>query len=200
MQYSIYFVLVSIVCNIQSKTGTVMNKKCVLLYISVMMSLLYQNSTALEHLNIPVGIQMQANSDLQWGLTAGLSSDLILKGHPYFTVSYTSNRIGARFPYEVKQDNYLFTLGWMFRPGKLIDPFINIDVGLAHFDSEFEEFKLLKTNSPILDLRFGLEGALLRKAIHPWCNFGISFITSSTVYPLVMAAGVNYDISKGLLR
>jgi hypothetical protein len=177
-----------------------MNKSYTLLFIAFTMVILQHSSMALEHLNIPVGIQMQANSDLQWGLTAGLSTDLLLKGHPYTAVSYTTNRIGAVFSNTVKQDNYLFTLGWMFRPKKMIDPFINIDAGLAHFDYEFEEFKALQTNSPILDLRFGLEGAFLHKTIHPWCNFGVSFISSSTVYPLVMAVGVNYDISKGLLK
>lgn len=177
-----------------------MKTKCVLLF-SIFNILILQNSViALDRLNIPVGIQMQANSDFQWGLTAGVSSDLFLKGHPYAAVSYTTNRIEAAFSYAVKQDNYLFTLGWMFRPEKMLDPFINIDAGLAHFDYEFDAFKSLKNNSPILDLRFGLEGAFLHKTIHPWCNFGISFIPSSTVYPLVMAVGVNYDISKGLLK
>jgi hypothetical protein len=152
-------------------------------------------------LSVPVGIVLEHNAYNQWGVRAGLSGDMLLANHPRLSLSYTTSRLEALAGNALKKDNILLTLGWHFRPGRLIDPFVDVDAGWTRFDLEDDVvFAQLPNTAAIADLRVGLECCLLDGWIRPWASAGYSVLWSSTVYPFVCALGIDVDVTKGVKK
>jgi hypothetical protein len=159
-------------------------------------------SGAFEHMSIPVGIVVEHNFYNQFGLKAAFSDDRILKGRPRAALSYTTSRLQTMFGSNaLKKDNFLFTAGWHFRPLRLIDPYISIDAGFTRFNREDDIiFAKLKNTGGLLALRLGIESDIFKGLVRPWADAGFSFISSSTVFPLVFSLGLDFDIAKGIIK
>lgn len=156
--------------------------------------------------SIPVGLVFEHNFYNQFGARASVAHELLLKGHPRLTASYTTSRLSAFAGRNVlKKDNVLFTAGWYFRPGKLIDPYAGIDAGFTRYDREDDDlFALLDNRSGMLNVRAGITSSLLGGRIRPSIDGGLALLSlvgtaSSTVFPLFFSVGVDFDVAKGVL-
>lgn len=157
-------------------------------------------------LSIPAGLVYEHNFYHQFGVRASVAHERLLKGHPRLTVSYTTSRLSAHAGRNVlKKDNVLFSAGWYFRPGKLIDPYAGIDAGFTRYDREDDErFALLDNRSGMLNVRAGLTSSLLGGRVRPSIDGGVAVMSligsaSSTEFPLFFRIGVDFDIAKGVL-
>ncbi|NLE02991.1 MAG: hypothetical protein GX640_24235 [Fibrobacter sp.] len=146
--------------------------------------------------SVPVGLVMEHNFYTLFGITASVSNQNFLKGHPVATLSITSSRPGAMAGYNVlKKENWLLTAAWHFRPRRYIDPFAALDFGWTAFDSENEElFGKIKNSAPLLNIRTGIGTKLFAGRLIPRIDGGIALIQSSTVFPLFFGISLCYDV------
>lgn len=151
--------------------------------------------------SIPVGVVYEHNFYPQFGLCASVAHERVLHGHPRFSFSVTSSRLSVLAGRNaLKKENVLFSAGWYFRPGKIIDPFAGIDAGFTRFSREYEElFALLPTSAGMFNVRAGIVSTLLGGKLRPSIEAGVAVVTSSTVFPLFFGGGVSFDVAKGVL-
>jgi hypothetical protein len=156
----------------------------------------------MENTSIPIGLVVEHNFYNQVGLRISVADDRVLSGNPRVALLYTTSRFMPMFGSNaLKKDNFLFVLGWHFRPVRWIDPYVCADAGFTRFDREDEViFAKLKNTGTLLELKLGIESALVNGLVRPWADAGFSFISSSTVYPLVFSLGLDFDIAKGIFK
>ena len=163
-------------------------------------------ATGATGLSVAVGPVFESNFYPQFGARASVSHFLLLGAHPRLTVSYTTSRISAFAGRNVlKKDDILFNAGWYFRPGKLINPYAGVDVGLTRFERENDElFELLYNKSAVLNARIGLTSDLLGGRIRPSIDGGLAILSVASsapmpVFPFFFRLGIDLDIAKVVL-
>ncbi|MBN1761019.1 MAG: hypothetical protein JW863_22010 [Chitinispirillaceae bacterium] len=152
-------------------------------------------------LSIPVGMVFEHNFYPQFGLSASVAHDLLLKGHPRLSATVTSSRLSVLAGRNVlKKENVFFSAGWYFRPRRFIDPYAGIDAGFTRFSREDDElFALLPNTAGLFNIRAGITSSLLGGRLRPSVDGSFALITSSTVFPLFFSITVAYDVAKGVL-
>jgi hypothetical protein len=169
-------------------------------------AILLPERTGATGLSVPVGLVFESNFYPQFGVRASVAHELLLKGHPRLTVSYTTSRLSAAAGRNVlKKDNILFNAGWYFRPGKLINPYAGIDAGFTRFDREDDAlFALIDNRNGMVNVRAGLTSSLLGGRLRPSLDGGLAILSlvgtgSSTVFPAFFCFGLDVDIAKVVL-
>jgi hypothetical protein len=149
--------------------------------------------------SVPVGLGFEHNFYTQFGVCASVSHKNILGGHPQATLFATTSRLGAIAGNNVlKNENWLLTAAWHFRPGTYVDPFAGIDLGVVHFDRENEKlFSRLHTTAPMFNIRVGIAATVWGDRLRPLLDGGFAVVQSSTVFPLFFGAKLSYDVMKG---
>jgi hypothetical protein len=105
------------------------------------------------------GMHIEQNSSLQPGVEVGYSRPDLLGGHPRFTASYSTSRLSVAFGSNgLAKDRFLVGAGWYFRPERVLDPYVQLEIGYTRFDRDDPDlFALLDNSAGILSLLFGLE-------------------------------------------
>ena len=135
------------------------------------------------------------------GLTIHLSKREVFDNKLFLNFSYVSSRIGTAIKSNaLKQDNYLISAGWNFRPDKLIQPMARITTGFFHCDYGSDIFSDLPNKSIILciepSVRFRLPASLFAEA-----GIGYHFISGNgstipgSLFPLFFQLSLTYLIS-----
>lgn len=149
--------------------------------------------------SVPVGLGFEHNLYTQFGISASVSHKKILNGHPQATLFATTSRLGVIAGKNVlKNENWLLTAAWHFRPGTYVDPFAGIDIGVTHFDRENEKlFKRLPNTAPLFNVRAGIAATVWGDRLRPLLDGGFAIVQPSTVFPLFFGVKLSYDVMKG---
>lgn len=151
---------------------------------------------------LDVGIRVQKAVNLYYenGLTAQYSSDALANERLYFGLSYVSSRLGTAISSNaIKQDNFLFSTSFLFRPTALLRPLLRTNIG--YFISELEEeiFEDLPSNS----LLFSSEAGICLDPDSPLklsASLGYNLITGDgtegpgTIYPVFIQTSLTWDV------
>ncbi len=162
----------------------------------ILTSATFQPLRAQQASEIRVGIHLQKNADVLPGFEISYAPEALLSGHPRFSLSYLTSRPNAALGSGVLlEDRFLFGAGWFFRPGRRVDPYIQLEVGYTRFDRENAEiFALLDNDAMIASLILGAEVRLFESGFSVVVDAGYSILHSSTVYPFVASLGIQYSI------
>lgn len=151
---------------------------------------------------LDVGIRVQKSVNLYYenGFTVQYSDDALASERLYFGLSYVSSRLGSAIGSNaLKQDNYLFSTSFFFRPNRLIRPLIRANIGYfiadieeAFFDNIPDKSLLLSPEAGIcLDPEFPLKFT---------ASLGYNLITGDgikgpgTLYPVFFQTSLSWDI------
>ncbi len=122
------------------------------------------------------------------GLQAGISPGGWFRHRAQFRIAYLTNRLEeASGRFIIIEDYYLLSGAWHFRPFRKIDPYVKLDWGLNHFDSDGLDIPGNPTWIRAISVGTALSPLPNRFAFY--YDFGYSLNTSSTVFPGVFSAG-----------
>lgn len=177
-------------------------RRRVAFYILCLATLVVGRPANAQLQGLRIGTHLEQNSSLQPGLELSYDNPAWLKGHPRFTLSYSTTRLAtATGSNGLVKDRLLIASAWYFRPTKRIDPYLQLELGYARFNLENAEiFALLDNDAPLVSVLFGLETRWLDQRAGVYGDFGFSLIHSSTVYPFVASIGVNYKLHRRTRR
>ena len=172
--------------------------------IFLAMCFLLSNSTfaGTGGLKIDAGIRVQKTVYFYYenGFTIHISKKEVFDKKLFLNFSYVSSRIGTAISSNaLKQDNYLFSAGWNFRPEKTIQPMARITTGFFHCNYGSDIFSDLPDKSIILCLEPSVRFRL-PMSIYGEAGFGYHFIkgNGSTVpgslFPLFFQFSLTYLI------
>jgi hypothetical protein len=144
-----------------------------------------------------VGVYVESNYSLQPGVQVGYSPALLGGGLRLTGGASTTRLATAAGSNALVEDRVQLGAAWAFRRGSRLAPYVGTSAGYARFDREDGEiFSLLDDSAPILSLLLGAEGRLGR-GLRLHGHAGYSALQSSTVYPLVVAGGLSYELRGG---
>lgn len=146
--------------------------------------------------SVRVGPRVQKNAGVLTGFEVTYANEALLGGHPRFSLAFLTSRprsvIGSN---GLLEDRILLGAGWSFRPGKRIEPYLQLEVGYTRFDREDSElFALLDNDAMIGSLLVGIEARLFESRFSVVGDAGYSMLHSSTVYPFVTSLGIQYSL------
>jgi hypothetical protein len=140
-----------------------MKKKFVLavLFISSVLCLQAQSSGTNKGWpgELKGGIRIQKAQKLYWenGFSLDYASPKIADSRIHFGISYVTSRLGSAIGSNaIKQDNYLFSVGYHFRHKKQLQPFIRLNTGYFHADYEDDIFNVLPNSAYLMSADAGL--------------------------------------------
>jgi hypothetical protein len=175
-----------------------------ILRMAVIFSIIFffPRNGASSPLSVSLGPLFEYNFYGQLGIRAALSHDKVLGGRPQIMLSYTTSRLSFwNGKNALIIDDILFNAAWRFRPKKLIDPYVGIDIGFIRFDRENHElFASLDNKAVRLNIRTGVQASFFNGRLQPSLDVGYAVIYSSTVFPLFISCSVRYDSMKGIRR
>lgn len=151
-----------------------------------------------------VGLRFQktVNLYLENGFSMEYSDKKLLPDKLYVGFSYVSSRFGAAIHSNaLKQDNYLVSVTWYFRPERLVRPVVGMNAGYFVADYEYQVFQDLPNKSAL----FSLEGGIsldLESPLKFVTTAGYNMITGDgiggpgTLFPLYVQISVLWDVLK----
>ncbi len=177
------------------------------LKLILLISISWIGITEIIHAQKPVldlGIRIQKTVNLynENGISAQYSHPTLCFDKLYFGFSYVTSRLGTAFHSNaIKQDNYIFSSSWMFRPKHLIRPFARLNTGLFSADYEEAVFDVLPHSSLLLSP----EGGVCFETQIPLkisLSLGYNLITGDgmtgpgTLYPLYLQTTISWNVFK----
>ena len=105
------------------------------------------------------GIRIQKTQKLYWenGFSFDFKSPKILDNRLHLGASYSTSRLGSAMGSNaIKQDNYLVSSGYYFRPKMQLQPFARLNLGYFHADYEVAIFDVLPNTAFLYSLDAGL--------------------------------------------
>lgn len=105
------------------------------------------------------GIRFQKAQKLYWenGFAFDYSSTKILDRRLHFAASYASTRLGSAMGSNaIRQDNYLLSTAYHFRPQKQLQPFVRLNLGCFYADYESPIFNALPNTAFLTSFDAGL--------------------------------------------
>lgn len=155
-----------------------------------------------QNRSLDVGLRFQKAINLYYenGVTVQYSDDSLLDHRLFLGLSYVSSRLGSAMGSNaLKQDNYLLSGTYFFRPLKSLQPFVRLNTGYFVSDLEYAIFDDLP-NSSVL---FSPEAGLSYKTKNPiklGASFGYNIITGDgiegpgTLFPLFVQTSLTWNI------
>ena len=135
-------------------------KKCtalLFLCICLVSGLHAQSDSGLGELK--AGIRIQKAQKLYWenGVAFDYANPKILYSRIHFGASYATSRLGSALGSNaIKQDNYLVSAAYHFRPQKQLQPFARLNLGYFHADYEEAVFDVLPNSAFMTSVDAGL--------------------------------------------
>lgn len=183
----------------------------ILLFISVTLTTTFgQDRTPQSSQRRPVGAVLDIGFRLQKsihlyaenGITLQYTHPKLLSSRLYIGLSYVSSRLGTAFHSNaIKQDNYLVSASYFFRPKWLIQPVLKANVGYfaSHFGSVI--FDELPRTSLLASPEMGL-CYCPRFPLKINASVGYNLITGNglsgpgTLYPVFVQTSITWNILK----
>lgn len=155
-----------------------------------------------QHRVLDVGIRIQKSIGLYYenGFMLQYSSDALAAEKLYFGLSFVSSRLGTALGTNaIKQDSYLLSTSYFFRPARLIRPLVRLNIGYFSADLEEAVFAPLPHASLLLSSEGGIciEPALPLKLT---ASLGYNLISGDgvngpgTLYPLFIQTSLSWNI------
>src|SRR6478672_6667626 len=124
------------------------------IYVIVLFVTASSSVFAQKH-SFDVGLRFQKTVDLYY--ENGLTINYNFTERWVVGTSYISSRLGSAMGSNaIKQDNYLLSASYLFRPAKALKPFARANTGYFNADYESPIFKNLTHSSAIASLDGGL--------------------------------------------
>jgi hypothetical protein len=146
------------------------------------------------------GLRFQKTVDLYY--ENGISGQYHLTNHILLGASYLSSRLGSAIGSNaIKQDNFLFSGAWLFRPQKPLKPFLRANLGYFKADYESDTFKDLSNTSAIASLDAGLAYSS-KSPLRLHFSLGYNVITGNgakgagTLYPVFYQTSIFWNLAK----
>lgn len=185
-----------------------MTKKYVLAFLFITSSICMQAQSSTEDDGwsgeLKGGVRIQKTQKLYWenGFTLDYTSSKILNNRGHLGLSYVTSRFGSAMGTNaIKQDNFLLSFGYYFRPQKTLQPFTRLNTGYFHADYESDIFDELPNNAFILSADAGLSYEFeapftVNLSIGYNLNTGNGSSGPGTLYPVFYQMSLYYTIFK----
>lgn len=153
---------------------------------------------------LDVGIRLQKSVNLytENGITAQYTHPKLVSNRLYIGLSYVTSRLGTALNSNaIKQDNFLASAAYYFRPNWLIRPVAKVNVGYFTADYGSSLFDVLPKTSLLASPEFGL-CYYPNFPLKVNASIGYNLITgngltgSGTLYPVFIQTSVTWNILK----
>jgi hypothetical protein len=171
-------------------------------YFGFLVMLLFINSKNL-HAQIhsfDVGLRFQKTVDLYY--ENGITGQYYFTNQVVFGASYITSQLGSAMGSNaIKQDNYILSGSYFFRPKKLLQTFLRLNTGYFTADYESNIFKNLQNSSALLSLDGGLLYSF-KTPIKLNLSLGYNVFTgdgvngAGTLYPVFFQTSVMWNLKK----
>lgn len=185
-----------------------MKKKLLLCFLLISFLLCFQAQCAGRNNGwlgeLKGGLRIQKAQKLYWenGFTLDFASPRIANKRIHLGASYVTSRIGtAMGTNAIKQDNFLISAGYHFRPQKQLQPFTRLNIG--YFQADYEEaiFDVLPNSAMLFPVEVGLcyefkmpITVSLSAGYH--LNAGTGSSGPGTLYPVFYQMSLYYTLLK----
>ena len=172
------------------------------LTVSLLAGIVYNTPAQKPILDVGLRLQKTINLYNENGLSVQYSHPTLCYDKLYFGLSYVTSRLGTAFNSNaIKQDNYILSGTWMFRPQHVVRPFARLNTGYFHADYEYAIFDDLDNNSMLLSPEGGVcfETHLPLKIS---LSMGYNVITGNgvngagTLFPLYLQTTLSWNLFK----
>ena len=152
--------------------------------------------------DLEVGLRFQKSINLYYenGFTIQYADERLLSKRLYLGFSYVTSRFGtAMGSNAIKQDNYIISGSWIFRPQRSLQPFIRLNTGYFIADYEDPVFDVLPNSSVLLAPETGLSYRF-NFPLKAGVALGYNVITGNgidgpgTLYPLYVQTSITWNI------
>ena len=153
---------------------------------------------------LDVGIRLQKTINLyaENGITTQYTNTKLISGRLYFGASYVTSRLGTALQSNaIKQDNFLVSATYYFRPNWIIRPFVKANVGYFMANYGADLFKDLPQTSLLASPEVGL-CYYSRSPLKISGSIGYNLLTGNgltgpgTLYPVFVQTSVTWNILK----
>jgi len=165
----------------------------------ILLQLIGQFSFGQVH-SFEAGLRFQKTVDLYY--ENGISGQYHLTKRIILGASYLSSRLGSAIGSNaIKQDNFLLSGSWMFRPKKPLKPFLRANLGYFTADYESETFKGLTNTSAIASMDAGMAYSF-KSPLRLHLSLGYNAITGTgakgagTLYPVFCQTSIFWNLAK----
>jgi hypothetical protein len=179
-----------------------MKKIAVLLFLSVLVvsGLNAQTEDGLGELK--AGIRIQKAQKLYWenGFALDYSCPKILDSRIHFGASYATSRLGSALGTNaIKQDNFLVSAAYQFRPHKALQPFVRLNLGYFYADYEETVFDVLQNDAFMTSIDAGISYEFkfpltLNLSAGYNLNAGTGMAGPGTLFPVFYQLSIFYTI------
>jgi hypothetical protein len=148
------------------------------------------------------GFRIQKAQKLYWenGFAFDYSCSKLLDSRIHFGASYATTRLGSAMGTNaIKQDNFLFSTAYHFRPQKVLQPFVRLNLGYFHADYESPIFNALPNSAFLTSLDAGLSYEFrfpltLNLSAGYNLNVGTGIAGPGTLFPVFYQMSILYTI------
>src|SRR5690606_25465383 len=114
------------------------------------------------------------------------------RGRLELRAAYLTTRLEASYRNALRHDWFLVSPVWHFRPARLFDPTVQLDLGWQRYDVENEAiFGDLENSGAVRGLQVGFQVNLARRyALRYAFGYQATTTASSAVYPLPFTLGL----------
>jgi hypothetical protein len=165
----------------------------------IILQLICQFSFGQVH-TFEAGLRVQKTVDLYY--ENGISGQYHLTKRITLGASYLSSRLGSAIGSNaIKQDNFLISGAWMFRPKKPLKPFLRANLGYFTADYESDTFKGLTNTSAMASMDAGLAYSF-KSPVRLHLSLGYNAITGTgakgagTLYPVFYQTSIFWNLAK----
>lgn len=151
---------------------------------------------------LDIGLRFQKSINLYYenGVTLQYTDERLLSKRLFIGFSYVSSRLGtAMGSNAIKQDNFLLSGTWMFRPQRSFQPLLRLNTGYFISDYEDPDFDVLPNSSILISPEFGV-GYRFAFPLKTGISLGYNVITGDglegpgTLYPLYVQTSITWNI------
>jgi hypothetical protein len=147
-----------------------------------------------------VGIRFQKTVDLYY--ENGITGQYYFTNRVIFGASYITSRLGSAMSSNaIKQDNYILSGSYLFRPKKPLQTFVRLNTGYFFADYESDIFNNLDNSSALLSLDAGLLYSF-KSPLKLNLSLGYNVFTGDgingpgTLYPVFFQTSVMWNLKK----
>lgn len=165
----------------------------------MVLQLISQSSFSQVH-TFEAGLRLQKTVDLYY--ENGISGQYHLTKRITLGATYLSSRLGSAIGSNaIKQDNFLLSGAWMFRPEKPLKSFLRANLGYFTADYESDIFKSLTNTSAIASIDAGLAYSF-KSPLRLHLSLGYNAITGTgakgagTLYPVFYQTSIFWNLAK----
>ena len=160
------------------------------------------SSSFSQERELDIGLRFQKSINLYYenGVAIQYSDERLASNRLFVGFSYLTSRLGSAMGTNaIKQDNFLISGTWMFRPQRSFQPFLRLNTGYFIADFEDPVFDMLPNSSILLSPEAGVSYRFsfpLKAAI----SLGYNVITGDgmdgpgTLYPLFVQTSITWNI------